>query len=915
MKLTNSQREAIEHDGGNLQLIACAGSGKTEVVAQRVAHHLKKGWDSGLRPSGFVAFTFTDKAAAELKDRIWDRVRERLGDVPGMAEMYVGTIHAFCLELLKEHMPEYLKYEVLSEVQRALLVDRNSKQSGLTTSSTLTGTALRRFTDTDVYCRSLDVLREDDCDAPQLAGCSVFQGLALYRAVLRAKRYLDYSGILEIAAGVLESNQAVRDRLRGRIKHLIVDEYQDVNPVQERLVRALSGLGAVVCVVGDDDQTIYQWRGSDISNIVTFTTRYPGVRTIALQENFRSSKGIVETARDFIKLNGHRLAKAMEPVDAQPFETGDICAHGFADPAAEAEFVAQTVKAMRGIAFKEGDAERGLSYSDCAILLRSVKGNAGPIMQALSAADIPFVVVGMSDLFGTREAEAARVSFYFIASAANVDAAAVRAAWTAASLGISAAALSDAIEFLTQTRRSLDEADNSRWSLYSLQRTFLALLETLGVREGSVPGDRGEVVFYNLGKFSQAISDFEQIHFHSAPRQKYESFAGFLEHQADGYYAEGWQDNQYASPDAVRIMTVHQAKGMQWPVVFLPALVRNRFPAAGVGGRTVWHLIPQGSVPKAARYLGDIEDERRLFYVAMTRSQKFLFATWAPVAGNRRFTKASEFYDAILASRWVKRPRVSFDGRRRSEPQARASVSNVVLTFSDLKYFFECPYQFKLRVLYGFNAPLHEALGYGKSLHDTLAEVHARAIRGDIPKPTEAASLVATHLHTPFAYPSLRATLETAATQIVAEYLSKRRDDLSRLEYSEKAISLDLGDGVSVKGRIDLVRRLDTSEVSIVDMKTTDRAQAESVTEQQLHIYALGYEQLTGKRADFVEIYELDTQNRKPRAVDDDFINQVRTDIKGAARSLQLGQLPPKPTAVKCGGCDYRRICSHAACP
>lgn len=914
MNLTPSQREAIEYAGGNLQLIACAGSGKTEVVAQRVAHLLKEGWAGGLRPSAFVAFTFTEKAAAELKDRINDRVRERLGQVSGMAELYVGTIHAYCLELLKEHVPEYLKYEVLSDVQRALLVDRNSKQSGLTTSTTLTGTTLRRFTDTDVYCRALDMLREDDCDIKQLAGCSVFQGLSLYRALLRAKRYLDYSGILELAAQILENDEVVRARVRGRVRHLIVDEYQDVNPVQERLVRALHDLGAALCVVGDDDQTIYQWRGSDITNIVTCAKRYPTVRTIPLQENFRSSRGVVETAREFIGLNTHRLPKAMESVDAQPYETGDVCAHSFPDPEAEAAFIAETVKAMRGIAFKEGNSERGLSYSDCAVLLRSVKGNAGPIMQALSAADVPFVVVGMSDLFGTREAHAARVSFYFIASAAGVDAAAVRDAWKAANLGVSTSALNNAVEFLERTQRSLDESDNSRWSLYSLQRTFLTLLETLGLREETVPGGRGEVVFYNLGKFSQAISDFEQIHFHSAPRQKYESFAAFLEHQADGYYAEGWQDNQYASLDAVRIMTVHQAKGMQWPVVFVPALVRNRFPAAGVGGRTVWHLIPQTGVPKAGRYLGDIEDERRLFYVAMTRSQKFLFATWAPVAGNRRFTRASEFYEAILASRWVKRPRVNYEGRRRTEPRAKASVSNVVLTFSDLKYFFECPYQFKLRVLYGFNAPLHEALGYGKSLHDALAEVHARAIRGDVPDPREAAALVATHMHTPFAYPSLRATLETSATHVLEEYLSKRRTDLGRLEYSEKAISLDLGEGVSVVGRIDLVRRLDTSEVSIVDMKTTERAQAENVTEQQLHIYALGYEQLTGNRADFVEIYELDTQSRKQRAVDEEFINQVRADIKSAARSLQLGQLPPNPTVAKCGGCDYRRICSHAAC-
>lgn len=135
MKFTPSQTEAIQHRAENLQLIACAGSGKTEVVARRVAHLLKK----GMVPANIVAFTFTDKAAAELKERIVTRCREELGEVHGLAEMFVGTIHAFCLDLLKAGVPEYLKYGVLNEVQQTLLIDRNSKQSGLTASTDLKG--------------------------------------------------------------------------------------------------------------------------------------------------------------------------------------------------------------------------------------------------------------------------------------------------------------------------------------------------------------------------------------------------------------------------------------------------------------------------------------------------------------------------------------------------------------------------------------------------------------------------------------------------------------------------------------------------------------------------------------------------------------------------------------------------------
>jgi DNA helicase-2/ATP-dependent DNA helicase PcrA len=318
-------------------------------------------------------------------------------------------------------------------------------------------------------------------------------------------------------------------------------------------------------------------------------------------------------------------------------------------------------------------------------------------------------------------------------------------------------------------------------------------------------------------------------------------------------------------------------------------------------------------VPNAARYAGDIEDERRLFYVAMTRSQKFLFATWSPVPANTRYQRAGEFYDAILASKWVKRSPSDYLGRPRAEPRPRNSVSNVVLTFSDLKYFFECPYQFKLRVLYGFNAPIHEALGFGKSLHDCLAEVHARAIKGDVPKVGEAESLVSTHLHVPFAYPALRQTLEAAARRVVSEYLLTRKDDLTRLEYAEKQVELDLGDGVAVVGRVDLVRRLDTGEVSIVDMKASDMAQPERTTEQQLHIYAVGYEQLTGKRAEYVEIYELDTQTRKARTVDDGFVAEVKSQIKAAAVALKLNQLPAQPTVARCRSCDVCQVCQSAA--
>jgi len=915
---TPNQKRAIEHRQGNLQLTACAGSGKTEVLANRVATLLDPKAEPAYLPGNIAAFTFTEKAAGELKERIGKRVAERYGALIGMAELYVGTIHGFCLQLLQNEVPEFLKYGVLNEVQQVLLIDRNSRASGLTQTRTLKGEALKRYIDTSRYIQCLSILREAELDQSLLGDTTMAEGLAAYRALLEKKRYFDYTAILEHAVVRLETDPAVRGRIGGRLKHVIVDEYQDVNPIQERLVWALHGLGAQVCVVGDDDQTIYQWRGSDVGQILTFAKRYGEVTEITLAKNFRSSEAIVSVAREFIAQNKVRLPKAMETSDAQPFAKGDVCALAFADDQEEAAWLVKTIAELRGIAFTDADGRRrGLAYSDMAILLRSVKNNGPTITDALRAADIPFVISGMNKLFESPEAEAARQLFYFIADV--VDGYAVEKLiehWSRAELGVEPAKLAAAIADAKATRDSFSQApEQQRWSNYNIQRTFERFLELIELREENVPttvdnGRRGEVVFYNLGRFSQLISDFETIHFHSEPAKKYETFAKFLLHHAEGAYPEGGQDVAFVNPDAVRIMTVHQAKGMQWPAVFLPALLRNRFPQPRVGGRQPHHILPDGAVAGYERYRGDLEDERRLFYVAMTRAQKFLYLTWGPIPAKiKRYRYGSEFWDDVLVSKYIKRRRPTLTDRERLPPEPKTAVANVTLSFSDLKYFLECPYQFKLRMLYGFNPPLDEALGYGKSLHDALAEVHARAINGDIAKPGEAPALVDTHLHVPFAYPALRDDLREAAIKSVAEYLEANA--LDDVEFSEKAIEIDLGNGVSVNGRVDLVRRIDTGDTTIVDLKSTRRAQDEDLTDAQLHIYALGYRELTGRDADFVEIYNLDEGKRRPRSVDEDMIDDVRGHVNRAAKALRENSFEPAPKREACSKCDYLALCGQ----
>lgn len=904
MNLTDPQIDAIQHYPGNLQLIACAGSGKTEVVARHVVYLLS----CNLLPRNIIAFTFTDKAASELKERITSRCQEEFGEIHGMAEMYIGTIHAFCLDLLKNEVPKYLKYDVLNEVQQFLFIDRNSRGSGLTTTNDLHGNPLRRYVDTKHYLNAISILRETEYDKNTLNNYSILDGLNKYSQLLDKRRFFDYSSIMEGAVDVLTNEPEIRKRIADRVKYVIVDEYQDLNPIQETIIRLLNTLGAEICVVGDDDQTIYQWRGSEIQNILTFETRYQSVTQRKLEENFRSSEGIVKTAQEFIEQNTERLPKQMINTNEQPYDPGDIVALSFYDPEQEANYIATTIKSLLGVAIKDNDTERGIAWSDMAILLRSVSSNGQPIMDALNSANIPYVIIGMNNLFESREANAARFLFYFMAHRENVDENALEESWLNSDLGLNRENLKAAILMALQFREQFDNP-TERFSFYSIQRVFQRFLEIAGVCEEKIPDNRGEIVFYNLGKFSQIISDFEAIYYHSKPKKKYESFADFLRYRADEAYPEGIQDNQYITPNAVQIMTIHQAKGLQWPVVFIPALIKNRFPSKKQGGRTVWHIIPREGIPRQERFEGTIEDERRLFYVAMTRSKKFLHMTWAPIFGKRLYQKASDFWENVLASKYVKRQQSDYSTRKRLHPEPRKEVSNVVFSFSDLKYYFECPYQFKLRVLYGFNAPLHEALGYGRSLHNILAEIHSRAIHGDYVQEGEVETLVERHLHTPYAYSALRKNLEVVSKKVISNYIYDNKDLFDKIEFSEKTIEIRLDDGISVVGRIDLVRHIDTGKTSIVDLKSSDRAQSENITENQLHIYALGYQELTGQNADYVEIYELDERKRKSRSVDNDFIINVKHEVAKAAISLRESNLSPLPHVMKCSKCDHLALC------
>ena len=922
MEYTEAQRAAIGTLDEPLLIVACAGSGKTQVISERMVEILGL---PGVEPRNIVAFTFTDRAASELKERVTTLTTAAFPGMIGLAELFIGTMHGYARDALQTYVPLTFKRNVLDDIQSRLFIDRNSRASGLTvTDAFVPGRPprkLKRYVDTPLWMQVLAIMREDDVDESLLP-----PGLAAnvvgYRRLLGEKNYFDFTELLRVAVDLLGEDAdddmagALVRHVRDDVRYVVVDEYQDTNPIQEQLIERLCRFGANLCVVGDDDQMIYSWRGSAVRNILDFAERKDGVRTVTLDDNFRSSAGIVALGRDIAAQNDpDRLPKTMVAAGHQTYERGDMVALTFDTPAEEAVWICDRIIRLRGAPFTDapGTVPRGLSWSDFAVLFRSVSKDAGELVDELKRRNIPYVIKGLTRLFDAPEVQACVACFQYVLGEIAADD--VVSAWLDADLGLTRTVLEAALPILEAAR---NWQPGQRWGTYNIQRTYLAFLEALGLREETVPsagdgGVRGELVFYNLGKFSQAISDFEQIYFQSEPQAKYDAFVKWLVYQAPGYYAESDADVGYATPDAVTIATVHQAKGMQWPAVFVPALRRNRFPSPRMGGTNVFHVIPIGAVPDAVRYRGTPADEIRLFYVAVTRAQKYLHLSFSPGQGNR-YARRSEFFDFATRNSYLLTAEPPLAAVPRLEPRARHEIPDVTLSFSDLKYFFECPYEFKLRLMYGFNPPIHEALGYGKSVHDVMAEVHKRALDGDIVSGLEAEELVDRHLNTPFAYPALRDALRRAAIRAVRTYINEHRAQLANTLHSEQQIQVHVAPGITVDGRIDLITRLDTGEVSIVDFKSSERAQADDITRDQLHTYAVGYQELTGRRADVLEVLNLDEKGKTTRElVNDTLLDEIRGKIAATGEDLRTNHLPRLPHWCKtCDSCDLAGLCrSH----
>ncbi|MGE5411758.1 MAG: UvrD-helicase domain-containing protein, partial [Clostridiales bacterium] len=703
---------------GNLQIIACAGSGKTEFVSERIAYMIFK---NVAKPEQIVAFTFTDKAAEELKFRVRSKIKELLGRQPDIGDMYIGTIHAFAFKILQDFIPKYRAFDMLDEIGRLAFLSSIKRDINF---EHLSGSLLKRYNKPygqktqnwvyNTFIKDVDILREEGLSDTAICSDSFRNAYKVYLQKLEEKRFLDFSSILRIAVDTLETNPLVRKKLQEQFSFFTVDEYQDVNPIQEKLIQLISNKQNV-CVVGDDDQSIYQWRGADVQNIITFRKRYPKAAVHQLDTNRRSTDGIVKTADELIQRNNPgRLIKLIKDKGLKS-EKGDLYKILFRTQGEEIEWIVNKIHSLKGKEYLEGGMLRKLNYSDFALLFRSVGNEASPYIEALNEANIPVIYAGTGGLFNTAEVDSIINIFAFI-SECDKD------------IEYNDNFLLDihqhlpygfSISFknLKTGILAIREATKAQKRI-SLQGLYANVLSLLGLSDESFHDTDDDVLLYNLGRLSQAVSDYEgsreYLTFNSI-----KDFIWFIRLHAEHAYDSGNTDAMAGLIDAVQIITLHGTKGLGFPVVFMPShFRRNRDPEFGP---TLLDITKFDS----NRFLNYPEDERRIYYVGITRSKKFLFVTSAEykIGGQKRASR-SNFFNEIPNSHFINTAIPDPTKRKVCNKDGISEEARFPTSYSELAYYLNCGYDYKMRFIYGFNPELVPALGFGKQVHNVINLLH-----------------------------------------------------------------------------------------------------------------------------------------------------------------------------------------------
>lgn len=628
--LNREQQQAVQHTEGPLLILAGAGSGKTKVLTVRIAYLL----DQGVNPYEILAITFTNKAAKEMKSRVEGLV----GDVAN--RIWLSTFHSFCAKFLRFELDNFLGYNsnftIYDTSDSQVVIKAALKALNLDDKYYPVGAMISAISDAKNKLMFASDYRKQARDFYQQKVADVYE---YYERELRKNNALDFDDLLLVAVKLLQSNAAVLDKYSKRFKYVMIDEYQDTNHAQYLLAYLLSSHWKNIAVVGDADQSIYAWRGADIQNILDFEKDYPNCTSIKLEQNYRSTKIILDAANAVIDNNEGRPEKNLWTDKVEGAKIQHFTAQSEHE---EAAFIGDTIVKKHDI--------HGVPYGDMAILYRT-NAQSRVLEEALIKRALPYTMVGGTKFYDRKEIK--DVLAYLRVLYNPFDDLSLLRIINVPKRSIGATTVSKLQDYarengtslfmtLTQlhlvdtikgkTKEKLEEFGILIFTLVAEMddKSVLDILEAILDRTGYLaqleestdPQDQARAE--NIGELLSVAKDFQDTN----PTGTVEDF---LEQVALVNDVDSFEQEE----SKVTLMTLHAAKGLEFPIVFLGGLEEGLFPHS----RTL--MNPE-----------EIEEERRLAYVGITRAEKELYisnATTRTVFGRTSSYLPSRFIDEIPA--------------------------------------------------------------------------------------------------------------------------------------------------------------------------------------------------------------------------------------------------------------------------
>jgi DNA helicase II / ATP-dependent DNA helicase PcrA len=914
MRLGAEQARAAAIGRGAVRMVAGAGTGKTAVIAERFRRLVA----GGASPASILVMTFTERAAAEMRQRIEDLIGE-----PAPA---VGTFHSIALGWLRSDgrlVGVSPGFRILAGADRWILARELMWKLG---DPVLTGDErpddlvspalqmLERLKQELVPLKKLAAwaaaTHGDETDPGVAERVELMQAsvrlFGAYERACRKQRWLDFEDLLTLAVRLLEEQPSLRLAYRARFPHVLVDEYQDLNLAQERLVELIAE-GGDPFVVGDDDQSIYRFRGASRASLERFRSRFPGALTITLGRNYRSSRRIVTAAATLIANNEARLPKELRA--SRPGQKVELwlCPDGDTEASAiatEAERLAATGIALRRIA----------------VLCRT-NAIARPIAEALAARRLPHVIIGGRGFYDRLEVKDVIALLRVLRD--PTDVVALARVLTRPPAGLDPAA---ALSTLRDRNGALPLEALERWSpsaaLASVLRALAALAASVDVRELffelmektgylqaleiNLEPSEGARATANVSRFAELIAEFCET---SAAR----SLEAYM-HHLDLVLLSG--EDEESAPvdgfvDAIQVMTIHQAKGLEFDAVFVPGLVEGRLPQTGRSPR--FELPPAVLEPLVRGREDVVAEERRLLYVAMTRARRHLYLTRASHYDGGRRWRDSRFLAEVRSAgtRNVTELEVAAIERPPPRPSPVPREGHVVLSYSAIAAYRDCPRQYWYRYEQRLPAVQSAEAVQGVVLHEVLRRAGEARQRSE---KVSAALLSSLHdevwAETDFPDSRRAPTFKRNGADQLEAYRKGGGFD-GTPEYLEQPFSVEV-DGWTLRGVIDRVDRTESGR-RILDYKS-GRPVTRAKRDLQVALYALGAAAALGVGPEGLELDVVYLASGETVQLDrtDALVAEAKKQGAEAAEGVRAGRFEAKPDRRRCRLCPYRLACADA---